>query len=165
LAQQDQLQPSLLDRLTDEEPQKKEESRDRRVMSLRRLRDAVMRDLAWLLNTDDLSCTEDLEAYPMIAQSTLNYGRPPMAGHTLSRADAKTVERSLHRSICNFEPRITASTLKVRAILSDEKMNANALAFDIEGQLWAQPAPLRLMLRTQVDLETGDVTVSDRGSG
>jgi type VI secretion system protein ImpF len=124
-----------------------------------------MRDLAWLLNTDDLTCTEDLDAHPLVTQSVLNYGRPPMAGHTLSSADARTVERQLRQAICNFEPRIRPNTLKVRAILSDDKMNANALSFDIEGQLWAQPAPLRLLLKTEIDLETGDVKVTDRGSG
>jgi type VI secretion system protein ImpF len=33
--------------------------------------------------------------------------------------------------------------------------------FDIEAELWAQPLPLRLFLRTEIDLETGGVKVSE----
>jgi type VI secretion system protein ImpF len=37
------------------------------------------------------------------------------------------------------------------------------LSFDVEAELWAQPLPLRLFLRTAVDLETGNVEVADQG--
>jgi type VI secretion system protein ImpF len=32
---------------------------------------------------------------------------------------------------------------------------------EIEGFLWAQPVPLELLLRTEVDLETGRVEITD----
>lgn len=163
MTEQDQLQPSLLDRLTDEEPEKKQESRDRRVMSMRRLRDAVLRDLTWLLNTDSLSTTEDLDDYPLVACSVLNYGMTSLSGRTLTSADAKLVERRLRQTICDFEPRLRQDTLKVRVVLADGEMNRHGVNFDIEGQLWSQPAPIRLLLKTQIDLETGDVKISDRG--
>jgi type VI secretion system protein ImpF len=31
----------------------------------------------------------------------------------------------------------------------------------IHGQLWAQPVPLELLVRTEIDLETGKVQISD----
>jgi type VI secretion system protein ImpF len=31
----------------------------------------------------------------------------------------------------------------------------------IEGHLWAQPVPLELLIRTEIDLETGRVQISD----
>jgi type VI secretion system protein ImpF len=34
----------------------------------------------------------------------------------------------------------------------------------IEAELWAQPLPLRLFLRTDLDLETGEVQVSEVGA-
>jgi type VI secretion system protein ImpF len=43
-------------------------------------------------------------------------------------------------------------------------MNQNAMTFDIEGDLWAQPLPLRLYLRTELDLETGTMEIIDRGA-
>jgi type VI secretion system protein ImpF len=42
-------------------------------------------------------------------------------------------------------------------------MSHNALSFEIESELWAQPLPLHLFLRTAVDLEAGKVEVSDQG--
>jgi type VI secretion system protein ImpF len=44
-------------------------------------------------------------------------------------------------------------------------MSHNAMRFDIEAELWAQPLPLRLFLRTEIDLETGSATVMDLGQG
>ena len=35
------------------------------------------------------------------------------------------------------------------------------MCFDIEAELWAQPLPLRLFLRTEIDLENGGVKVSE----
>ena len=43
---QDRLQPALLDRLTDDEPEKKQEPRESRVLSKKQLRQSVLRDLA-----------------------------------------------------------------------------------------------------------------------
>jgi type VI secretion system protein ImpF len=161
----DQLQPSLLDRLRDDEPQNPRDSNDRRVMSLRALREAVLRDLAWLLNTENLTATEDLEDYPLVAESVLNYGVPSFAGHTISNADVKRVEGLIRDCVCRFEPRLLKDTVKVKVLMSADRMNRNAMSFDIEGQLWAQPLPLRLLLRSQLDLDTGEVKVTDRGSG
>ena len=54
LIPQERLQPSLLDRLIDDEPEKTVEAPDQRVLSKARLRQAVLRDLAWLFNTTRL---------------------------------------------------------------------------------------------------------------
>jgi hypothetical protein len=46
----ERLQPALLDRLTDDEPDKNRRA-DKRVLTKTQLRQAVLRDLAWLFNT------------------------------------------------------------------------------------------------------------------
>ena len=43
-------------------------------------------------------------------------------------------------------------------------MNSNALVFTIVADLWAQPLPLHILLRTQVDLENGTVEVMEGGA-
>jgi len=35
---------------------------------------------------------------------------------------------------------------------------------EIEGDLWAQPVPLRLFMKTEVDLETGSINISESGT-
>ena len=164
LTQKERLQPSLLDRLTDNDPDRKLESRDLRVLSPSRLRDCVRRDLAWLLNTSNLGAVQDLDEYPQVARSVLNYGMPDLAGRTTSSVDTTTLEQAIRRVILDFEPRLVAKTLRVKLFVDEKQMNHNAMSFDIEAELWAQPLPLRLFLRTAVDLESGTIDVLDLGS-
>jgi type VI secretion system protein ImpF len=156
LIHEERLQPSLLDRLTDDEPTKKVESREKRVLSLTQLRQSVYRDLEWLLNTGCLETIEDLSDYPYVRQSVLNYGIPDLTGTTVSNADPPTLERYLRQAILNFEPRILKHSLKVRAKAGNDH---NKIIFEIEGELWAQPLPEHLYLKTVLDLELGRVEV------
>ncbi len=166
LRQQERLQPSLLDRLTDEEPDRKKETRSQRVLSLKKMRESIKRDIAWLLNSANLASTEDLEAYPEVAHSVLNYGMPDMAGRTVADLDILQLERLLQQVIVDFEPRILKNTVKIRLVVDEQKMSHNAVIFEIEGLLWAQPTPLQILLKTELDLEIGDVKVADySGSG
>jgi len=161
LLPQERLQPSLLDRLTDEAPEVKEESRDKRVLNLSQLRASVLRDIRWLLNTVNLEATQDLSAYPQVASSTVNFGIPDLSGTSASSTKEVVLERAIRRAILNFEPRILASSLNVVVRVSPEKMDRQALVFIIEGQLWARPQPQNLYLKTELDLETGTVTVDE----
>lgn len=159
---EDRLQPSLLDRLTDEEPGRKLPSRDGRVLTFAQLRDAVKRDLGWLLNTTNLaSVDERLADYPAVARSVLNYGIPDLTGKAASSIDAKDIERLLRQAILDFEPRILKRSLKVRVVVDLEDMSRNAIRFEIDGELWAEPVPLHLVLQSEIDLETGHVKVEE----
>jgi len=40
----------------------------------------------------------------------------------------------------------------------------NVIEFEIRGHLWSQPVPLEILLRTQLDLEAGQVEVRDLAS-
>jgi len=161
LALRERLQPSLLDRLTDDEPDKKVEPRDRRVMSVDKLRGCVLRDVSWLLNTGQLSQTQDLSDWPEVARSVLNYGTVDLAGRSASSADIGELERNMQLALENFETRIVPGSLRLRADMDDSSMNSHTLVFTIEGAMWAQPMPLRMMLKTAVDLETGLVRVAE----
>ena len=106
LSVRERLQPALLDRLTDLEPDKTVESRQHRVISLEKLRECVLRDLGWLLNTGNLSQLEDLGDYPDVAPSVLNYGTPDLSGRIITLAQIAEVEQSVRQAIWDFEPRI-----------------------------------------------------------
>lgn len=161
LTPKERLQPSLLDRLTDEERDKTQESRERRVLSPQRLREGVRRDLAWLFNSVNLAAVQDMTDYPEVARSVLNFGLPDLSGHTASSVDAAGLERLLRQAVRDFEPRILPNTVKVRLVVDEARMSHNAMIFEIEGELWAQPIPQRLYLRTEVDLEVGEVQVNE----
>jgi type VI secretion system protein ImpF len=131
------------------------------VSSLKEIRSCVKRDLDWLLNASQYSPQEDLEDYPNVACSVLNYGMPDLTGKTVSGFDQRHMERLLKQVIVNFEPRILRNTLTVRVIADKTLFEHNALVFEIEGELWAEPQPLHLHLRTEFELEDGNVSVFD----
>ncbi|MEG5264123.1 type VI secretion system baseplate subunit TssE [Pseudomonas sp. JDS28PS106] len=154
----ERLQPSLLDRLTDDDPGNPQESADKRVLSLNQLKASVLRDLAWLLNTTSL-LDADTTLHSPAGTSVVNFGLPALAGNSASSVDIGVLESLIHRAIVTFEPRILAHTLSVRARVGRDQMNHNALSFEIQGDLWAQPVALPLLLRTELDLESGHVKV------
>jgi type VI secretion system protein ImpF len=158
---QEQLQPALLDRLTDEEPDQKLEPRQMRVMSKKRMREAVLRDLAWLFNTTRLDPDMDPAKYPHARKSVINFGLPALAGQTSSSLEVTDLERAVRQSILDFEPRILPASLRVRALEIGNFDNHNVIGVEISGQLWSQPIPIELLVRTEIDLETGQVEVSD----
>ncbi len=160
----DLLQPSLLDRLTDDEPQKQMESRDKRVLSMRQLKEAVLRDLAWLLNTANFDCEGKFDEYPFAAESVVNFGTRGLSGITASSVTSKEVEGTVRNAILRFEPRIIPNTLQVQAVVSDEESSHNAISFAISGDLWASPLPEQLYLQTKMDIETGHTEVGEVGS-
>jgi len=121
----------------------------------------VIRDLAWLLNTGDLASVVDLESYGEISRSVLNFGMPDLTGKVGSGIDVEEVEAMIKEAIWTFEPRLVRESLRVRARVSREEMGHNALNFEIEGQLWAQPLPLQMYLKTDIDLETGEVSIDE----
>lgn len=159
---QENLQPSLLDRLTDDEPGKRLESRHERVLSPAQLRESVRRDLVWLLNTTNLASMQpDIERYAHVARSTLNYGLPDLAGKTASSVEPQVLARMLREAIVTFEPRLIRESVRVTPNAKSDEMSLNAITFEIEATLWAQPLPLRLFFRTAVDLDSGKVDVAE----
>lgn len=162
LTPQERLQPALLDRLTDDEPEKQQERREHRVLSKSRLRQAVLRDLAWLFNATRLEAGTDLSSAPYVRRSVVNFGLPALSGRAASSIDVIDLERALRQSILDFEPRILPATLSVRALLQASALDHhNVIGIEIKGQLWAQPVPLELLVRTEIDLETGAVEIAD----
>ena len=61
---------------------------------------------------------------------------------------AKAIER--------FEPRIRAGSLDVD-YRSDIQGGDAIISFDIRADMWAQPVPLELYLRSEVNVATGEL--------
>jgi type VI secretion system protein ImpF len=161
LSRRERLQPSLLDRLTDAAPENRKESGDSQTLSMAELRRAVLRDLAWLLNTTNLAATEALEAYPRVAAATLNYGVPGFTGLVAAAERVSSLESAIAAAIRSYEPRIRPETVQVRAREADGQHAVPTLVFDIRGELWAQPVPQQLFLETSIDIETRLAVVTD----
>lgn len=161
LKPQERLQPALLDRLMDDEPDKTKEPRESHLITRTRLRQAVLRDLAWLFNATNPG---DVDGYAHAERSVINFGLPALSGETASTLDVLALEGAIRNAILTFEPRIIPSTLQIEAMTTDAELDHHSVvSIQIRGNLWAQPVPIELLLRTELDLETGAVEIRDLG--
>ncbi len=158
----ERLQPSLLDRLTDEDPTSQVESRDERVIDIRRLRDIIQRDLSALLNTTSNDDWMDADRYPSAVRSVLNFGVQSVSGDFSTEDRAERIRKSIARAIDFFEPRIRKGSTKVE-IRTEETSRQTVIFFDIRADMWAQPIPMELYLRSAVDVTTGEVSLERKG--
>ena len=173
------LQPSLLDRLIgsrggDESASPGSSSKisargvpnvggigpQRRAISGRRLRECVLRDLSWLLNCTNLESRVDLDAYPNVAASTLNFGMPVLTGNLRGAVEVTAIAERIRTCIARFEPRLSAITITPQV---EAPADGFMLEFRIDAELWGDPLPQHLRMRTQIDLGSGEVAVEDRG--
>jgi type VI secretion system protein ImpF len=186
------LKPSLLDRLTDEDPASKEESRSQRVLTPTRYLEGVLRDLRWLLNTRthlldtpvtarpvraarSLKGPEEpgnemvLGDFPEVSKSVLAYGVPDLSGVMTANLIMGELSKTLEEAIRVFEPRVNPSTLRVRPLsdLGDRPEGAGLaiIGFEIKADVFMDPIPEHLHLKTIIDLETGECQFADTAHG
>lgn len=155
IAPMERLQPCLLDRLTDDEPEMAREGRDQHVVSLRKYRKAVLRDVEMLFNSRAYPLHDMIYEFAEVARSVLNYGILDLSGASISEENASELEVQLKQALKNFEPRISHKALAVHVVSSHDTHDVRTLLFEISGELWAQPLPDHLFIKTEVDLETG----------
>jgi len=161
LPHSERLQPCLLDRLTDLDPGNPNESRAERVMSSSRYRAAVKRDLVWLISTANPNLGVSLEAFPHVATSVINYGMRSLCGMVSASLEMPQIQQEMKAMIEAFEPRLDSSTLSISTIRRNYGDPTHELHFEVHADLWARPIPEEFFVRTMLDLETGDVGISD----
>jgi type VI secretion system protein ImpF len=170
LAPQERLQPSLLDRLRDDEPAQMRESLDARVLNKNQLRAAVLRDMSWLFNAtrEELEPdADDRERYEMwqrasaARESVLNFGIPALSGRSMAATDFAALQERIRIAIVRFEPRIDPKTLKVEVVNDHPGQQSLNMRLVIKGSLWNQPVPLELLLSADVNVDTGQASVRD----
>jgi len=162
LTPQERLQPALLDRLMDDNPDTQVESPGVGLRCRNLMAQALLRALASLFTSTKMSGDHDWTAHPHVQRSVLNFGLPTLSGETASTLDVIDLEGQVRQALLSFEPRIMASTLKVQALMDEMTMDHhNVISFRITCNLWAQPVPFELMLRTEVDLESGQVEIKE----
>jgi type VI secretion system protein ImpF len=158
-------QKELLERVVMLEQRRRFESREQRVMSLERLKQSVLRDLSWLLNTEYLEAAQSLDGFEEVKTSVVNYGIPSIVGLTITDLNDSMrggLSKTLRDAIIHFEPRLNPDSVVVRTHADKEQMDGRTLTFEIEAELSAEPAPLRLLLTSVVDLESGHATLAER---
>ena len=141
---------SLLDRLM-----AVEEWPTTRAQSLRYFKEALKRDLEWLLNTRQPPLPEIAE-YPLAKGSTINYGLPDITSLGLTSAsDNRRLRLAIEACLRNFEPRLT----DVHVTLEGGDTTDRKLRFHIEGTMKLDPAPEEISFDTVLELSSGEYKV------
>lgn len=141
---------SVLDRLT-----QVEEWPATRNKSVRFFRDALKRDLEWLLNTRKPPLPE-LAAWPAARDSVINYGLPDISALGLSSAsDQRALRLAIEAALRIFEPRLT----DVHVTLESSDTVDRRLRFHIEGNMKLDPAPEEISFDTVLELSSGEYKV------
>jgi len=161
----DSVLPCLLSRLTDDQPYSAKESIAQRVTSMRKYREAVLGELADLLNSKAPPKHDQIYDFPEASESVLAYGVRDFSGTTSSDIGAREIESEFEHAIRLFEQRIGDKSLSVRLVSSSDFGAKRTLILEIEGELWALPAPDHLFVKTELDMETGHCEVGESSNG
>jgi type VI secretion system protein ImpF len=150
------LQPSLLDRLMDKNPDVSIEPQSERAQSLREFELGVLRDVEAMLNTRQTRPAMS-EEFKEAAQSVLTFGLPDLTAAGMgSQEDYEHLRRAVELALERFEPRIRQVTVRMRERKDD---NDRTLRMVIEGILWVEPDPQPITLDTVVQPESGQCTI------
>lgn len=123
------------------------------------LRATVLRELNWILNTTNLASVQDLDDYPEVETSVLNYGVHDMAGKLLQRRAIQGRARDIRDAIRAYEPRIDAQGVEVDPVTSSDK--PNAVTFVIRGDVTTAVNALPVEFKTDVEIDTGAATLRE----
>ena len=126
-----------------------------RSQSLRYFKEALKRDLEWLLNTRQPPIPE-LVDYPQARASVINFGLPDISSLGLSSAsDHGRLRKAIETCLRNFEPRL----MDVRVTLEGSDTADRRLRFHIEGNMKLDPAPEEISFDTILELSSGEYRV------
>ena len=100
--------------------------------------------------------------YPLASKSVVNYGVREVAGDFASKDRATVIRKSIAAAIENFEPRIRKGSTHVD-IRTENIARNTIISFDIRADMWAEPIPIHLYLRSTVDVTTGEVSLERSG--
>lgn len=124
------------------------------------LRATIRRDIAWLLNTTNLGAIEDLDAYPHVKTSVINYGVPDLAGKSLHRRTILHRAREIRDAIRTFEPRVEPDSLVVEPS-GGGLDSTNSVTFSVRGDIVSASKVMPVNFRTDLDADSASVQVSE----
>jgi len=126
-----------------------------RAQSLRYFKEALKRDLEWLLNTRQPPIPE-IADYQLARASAINYGLPDITSMGLNSAsDNRRLRLAIETSLRNYEPRL----IDVNVTLEKGDTAERRLRFHIEGRMKLDPAPEEISFDTVLELASGEYKV------
>jgi type VI secretion system protein ImpF len=122
------------------------------------MRAEVLKDLSMLVNSIALESTVDLDGFPHVRKSILNYGLPDIASRTLEDEAVNFISKEFATALENFEPRLIPGTISVHR---DTSIDASELRvrFVVQGDLACNPVNVPVEFIADVELESWKIAI------
>lgn len=154
----DRLQPSLIDRLVDTDPDRERDPPVTQAETLDGIRAALRRDLEWLLNTRRLPQTPP-KAYAALSDSLLTYGVEDFFSASLTTPGQRAAfAESLKSRIARCEPRLEGVEV---SLVADPVPSRRTLRLRISGRYTARPGLPPMVFETAMDPVAGRFAVTN----
>ena len=152
-----QLVPSVLDRLLDDHPERRQELPKARHQVLRDLKQSVRRDLENLLNTR-WRCVSWPPNLDELDVSLVNYGIPDFTGVNMaSPGERERLRHLIEQIVRKFEPRF--KTVKVQMLANRDEAD-RTMRFRIDAMLYAEPAPEPVIFDSELEPLSSNFSVT-----
>ncbi|MEQ7870816.1 type VI secretion system baseplate subunit TssE [Chromohalobacter salexigens] len=153
-----QMIPTLLDRLLDDAPQHSSEVQPGHRCSLADYKQSVVRDLELLVNTRRELVAEELDAWPTLQGTLLDYGLPDFISRGVrSTEDRRLIQRQLERTIEQGDRRFSS----VHVQLLNQDSHDRILQFRIEAMLSLSEASQRVAFDAVLQVNTRQYKVQN----
>jgi type VI secretion system protein ImpF len=113
-------------------------------------------DLDHLANTVNLASVVDLDRYPAVRRSVLNFGMDDLTHLTVDSSDILSLAAALRAALIAHEPRLVPDTLRIERRETDED-NTQRIGFHAHAEMKCRPVDIPLEFVAEIDVGSGKV--------
>lgn len=123
------------------------------------LRVELSKDLTALLNSINLSSAEDLDDFPEVQKSILNFGLDDVSSVTIDEGRVDALAQQVARVLRQHEPRLTEDSLSIER---DKTVSKSALKvrFLVRAEMVCNPINVPVEFVADFEQDTGQVAIS-----
>ncbi|MCQ2966232.1 MAG: type VI secretion system baseplate subunit TssE [Alphaproteobacteria bacterium] len=151
--------PCLLRRIIDLNPEEKKEVFIPGV-TLKSLKSDIYKNINMLLNSKSHPSEEELERWPEIQNSVINYGLPDYCGLINTQDNREKVRERIEFQLKTFEPRLDPESLEVEFV-EETDGSKSKITYQIRGNIRVAEIEEEIVFKSFLDLETGMSTVKE----
>lgn len=123
------------------------------------LKENLAVDLVSLVNTIDLGSVVDLEEFPNVGRSVLNYGLYDIGHLTSEEGKVAEVGRNLMTALLQHEPRLKSETLHVERDETVDDVNQR-IRLNVLAEMSSSPFDVPVEFVAEVDVGSGKVVLT-----
>lgn len=153
------VQPSVLDRLTDEAPRTPADVRVTYGESLHQFKIGVQRDLEWLLNTRRTPSPAP-DSFEELRTSLYHFGIVDVTSLADSGDSRERLLKQVDEALAWFEPRL--ANVRISIVEQEGESHRRELRFIVEGTLRVDPTPEQVTFDTVLHFSTGEIDVKGK---